>query len=43
MDAPIRSHEAFHSENALSAYGMARSTIEGKPLSPDELRNIDAY
>jgi hypothetical protein len=43
MDAPIRSHEACHSENALSAYGMARSTIEGKPLSPDELRNIDAY
>jgi xylulose-5-phosphate/fructose-6-phosphate phosphoketolase len=29
--------------DALSAYGTARSTIEGRPLSPDELRKIDAY
>ena len=28
---------------SLSAYGQARSTIEGSPLSPDELRKIDAY
>src|SRR5271165_7008936 len=28
---------------SLSAYGQARSTIQGLPLSPEELRNIDAY
>jgi xylulose-5-phosphate/fructose-6-phosphate phosphoketolase len=27
----------------LSAYGSARSTVEGKPFSTDELRNIHAY
>jgi len=37
------STQAFHSDSALSAYGTARSTIEGKPLSPDELAKIDAY
>ena len=29
--------------SAISAYGPARSTITGKPLSSDELRKIDAY
>ena len=29
--------------DSLSAYGEARSTIEGAPLAPDELRLIDAY
>src|SRR5215813_4955988 len=28
---------------AISAYGPARSTIKGSPLSPSELRKIDAY
>ena len=28
---------------SLSAYGKARSTIEGSPLGSDELRKIDAY
>ena len=28
---------------SLSAYGDARSTIEGEPLDPDELRRMDAY
>ena len=28
---------------SLSAYGAARSTIEGEPLSRDELENIEAY
>jgi len=27
----------------LSAYGPARSTVQGKPLSAEELRNIHAY
>ena len=28
---------------SLSAYGPARSTIHGSPLSPEDLQNIDAY
>ena len=36
-------YEALRSDGAISAYGAARSTIEGTPLSPDELRRIDAY
>src|SRR5882757_8804588 len=28
---------------SLSAYGIARSTIQGTPLSPEELRKTDAY
>ncbi|HMB08396.1 MAG TPA: hypothetical protein VKP69_32275, partial [Isosphaeraceae bacterium] len=28
---------------SLSAYGEARSTIEGSPLTSDELRQMDAY
>ena len=27
----------------ITAYGKARSTIQGSPLGPQELRNIDAY
>jgi xylulose-5-phosphate/fructose-6-phosphate phosphoketolase len=32
-----------HADESLSAYGRARSTIEGSPLSPEELHKIDAY
>jgi len=28
---------------SISAYGTARSTVKGAPLSPKELENIDAY
>ena len=28
---------------SISAYGPARSTIAGEPLSPEELEKIDAY
>jgi len=28
---------------SISAYGPARSTVKGAPLSPEELENIDAY
>ena len=41
--ATSNSTQAFHSDSALSAYGTARSTIEGEPLSSDELFKIDAY
>ena len=30
-------------QDTISAFGPARSTIEGKPLSPEELRDMDAY
>ena len=43
MAASNSTHETSHSDSSLSAYGTARSTIEGKPLNPDELRKIDAY
>jgi len=32
-----------HSDDDISAYGIARSTVSGSPLSNDELRLIDAY
>ena len=35
--------EAARSDERLSPYGIARSTIKGPPLGPDELRQIDAY
>ncbi len=31
------------STSLLSAYGTARSTIQGSPLNPEELRKTDAY
>jgi len=34
---------ALSSDEAISAYGPACSTIEGAPLSSKELRKIDAY
>ena len=30
-------------ESSLSAYGTARSTVEGAPLTPEEVRKTDAY
>jgi xylulose-5-phosphate/fructose-6-phosphate phosphoketolase len=35
--------EPGHQDEKISAYGAARSTIKGTPLSSDELRKIDAY
>src|SRR5215469_3288732 len=29
--------------NSLSAYGAARATVSGSPLSPEEARKIHAY
>src|SRR4029077_15159742 len=43
MSTPIRTHEELRSDEAISPYGRARSTVDGTPLSPSELRNIDAY
>jgi phosphoketolase len=35
--------QSNNSDVAISAYGTARSTVKGAPLSSDELRKIDAY
>ena len=35
--------QSTNSGVAISAYGTARSTVKGAPLSSDELRKIDAY
>jgi len=40
MTVPATAEELTH---ALSAYGTARSTVAGAPLSADELSKIDAY
>jgi V/A-type H+-transporting ATPase subunit A len=35
--------QSNNSDLTISAYGTARSTVKGAPLSADELRKIDAY
>jgi xylulose-5-phosphate/fructose-6-phosphate phosphoketolase len=42
MSTIARKPETFVDQR-ISAYGTARSTVEGAPLSSDELRKIDAY
>src|SRR5215471_3120838 len=39
----MRTDERVHFDETLSAYGKARSTVEGSPLDPDQLIKIDAY
>ena len=36
-------HDAVCEDESISAYGTARATVEEHPLSPDDLRKIDAY
>jgi xylulose-5-phosphate/fructose-6-phosphate phosphoketolase len=43
MSTLTRTPEVSRADSAISAYGPARSTVKGSPLSPDELRKIDAY
>ena len=43
MTALAKQSKVVGSDGSISAYGQARSTISGTPLSPDELRKIDAY
>src|SRR5271170_2440404 len=42
-NTPATAHDALRTEGALSAYGKARSTVEGAPLSQEELYKVDAY
>ncbi len=43
MTTPAKQPMAVHGDESISAYGPARATVKGTPLSPDELRQIDAY
>ncbi|HME32768.1 MAG TPA: phosphoketolase family protein, partial [Terriglobales bacterium] len=38
-----KTSQKVHADEKISAYGTARSTIKGAPLSSEELRKIDAY
>src|SRR6266566_2990254 len=35
--------EEIKTHESISAFGTARSTVKGAPLSPEELNSIDAY
>ncbi|MGL5035757.1 MAG: phosphoketolase family protein [Microcystaceae cyanobacterium] len=39
----VVTHSKPHHDTSISAFGPARSTITGNPLSPDELKNLHAY
>ena len=43
MSTPAKTSQKVHADEKISAYGTARSTIKGAPLSSEELRKIDAY
>jgi xylulose-5-phosphate/fructose-6-phosphate phosphoketolase len=43
MTTPAQQPMAVHGDESISAYGPARTTVKGAPLSADELRQIDAY
>lgn len=36
-------HDAACEDGSISAYGIARATVKGQPLSSDDLGKIDAY
>ena len=40
---PVPSVDALEGDRSLSAYGVARSTVKGTPLSPEALSKTDAY
>ena len=43
MKTLARTSEPIRADEKISAYGTARSTVMGTPLSSDELHKIDAY
>jgi hypothetical protein len=43
MATLARPFEPIVQDEKISAYGQARATIKGAPLSSEELRKIDAY
>src|SRR5438128_10429406 len=43
MTPVLEAEEPSTTSTSLSAYGIARSTIQGSPLSSEELRKTDTY
>jgi phosphoketolase len=43
MSSRSRTLQAHRPDTDIFAYGVARSTVEGRPLGPDELSKINAY
>ena len=43
MASLSRTSDTIRADENISAYGPARATVKGAPLSSDELRKIDAY
>jgi xylulose-5-phosphate/fructose-6-phosphate phosphoketolase len=43
MASVTRAPEGITTNTEISAYGKARSTVKGAPLSPEEVSKIDAY
>jgi xylulose-5-phosphate/fructose-6-phosphate phosphoketolase len=43
MTTPAKQPQAVQGGESISAYGPARATVQGAPLSAEELRQIDAY
>jgi xylulose-5-phosphate/fructose-6-phosphate phosphoketolase len=43
MASVTKAPEAIATDPEISAYGKARSTVKGAPLSPEEVSKIDAY
>jgi len=43
MASQSKTSEPVYADDKITAYGVARSTVKGTPLSPHELRKIDAY
>ncbi|HXW90548.1 MAG TPA: phosphoketolase family protein [Terriglobales bacterium] len=42
-EPPVVDREPSITSSSLSAYGKARATVQGSPLSSEDLRKIDAY
>ncbi len=43
MTTATKTSEPIRSDDKITAYGTARSTVRGTPLSPEELQKIDSY
>jgi len=42
-EPPVVDREPSITSSSLSAYGKARATVQGSPLSSEDLRKTDAY
>ena len=42
-EPPVADRQPSITSSSLSAYGKARATVQGSPLSSEDLRKTDAY